>query len=452
MVYRFWKINLIKKLNDKLSRDRHLGELLKGSIVTFFLKVLGVGFGYVLTLLIARLFGADNLGLYTISITFLNILVLLGVFGFDNALVKFIAGFNARRDMQKTKEVFQKAYAISIPISLFLSAILFVLAEKISLRLFNNEQLTIFLQITSIGIVPFVLLKINSAFFRGLKMILQYSLFENVLISLLAVLIMLFLVMWNKSPEMIIGAYVCALFIVYLLSYRKTYNILSRIGTHRHTLTYRQLLDVSFPMLLASSVVLIMTWTDIIMLGVFKSEEDVGIYSVVVKLAGLTSITLMAVNSIAAPKFSECFQNNDLQGLKHIAQKSTKLLFFATIPLILILTMFSEFFLSLFGEKFLIGKVALIMLLIGSTVNALSGSVGLIMQMTGNQKQYQNVIIFATIVNIILNYYFIPIFDINGAAFASMISMIIWNISLVYLIKKKFGFLTLFVPLLKKEL
>ena len=50
-------------------------------------------------------------------------------------------------------------------------------------------------------------------------------------------------------------------------------------------------------MMLTSSIMLLMNWTDTIILGYFKTEYDVGIYSVIMKILCM-SINLFAINSI----------------------------------------------------------------------------------------------------------------------------------------------------------
>jgi len=45
-----------------------------------------------------------------------------------------------------------------------------------------------------------------------------------------------------------------------------------------------------------------------------------------------------------------------------------------------------------------------------------------------------------------LNYYLIPIYSIEGAAIASLLSMSLWNLGMVYFIKKEFGFYTFYNP------
>jgi len=100
--------------------------------------------------------------------------------------------------------------------------------------------------------------------------------------------------------------------------------------------------------------------------------------------------------------------------------------------------------LSMLGQEFAIAKTTLLILLVGQVVNVMSGSVGFILQMTGKEKIYQNILLLALVCNIVLNILLIPKFGIEGAAIASTFSLLFWNLSSVLYIYKKYKVLTLF--------
>ena len=85
-------------------------------------------------------------------------------------------------------------------------------------------------------------------------------------------------------------------------------------------------------------------------------------------------------------------------------------------------------------------------LTIGQSVNAVSGSVGYILQMTGKEIVFQNIVTASVMLNIILNIILIPLFGITGAAVASAASMIFWNaVSAVYIVKSE-KIITVYLP------
>ena len=110
-----------------------------------------------------------------------------------------------------------------------------------------------------------------------------------------------------------------------------------------------------------------------------------------------------------------------------------------SIPSVIALFVFSKFFLSIFGEVFISGTIALKILVIGKLVGVIAGPVGVLFTMTGNHYTSLKVFSIAAIMNIVLNFVFINLWGINGAALASTITLIFWNVTLISLSKKKFG-------------
>ena len=180
------------------------------------------------------------------------------------------------------------------------------------------------------------------------------------------------------------------------------------------------------------------------MIGIFKAEVEVGIYNVALKLAMTTGIVLASVNSIVAPKLSETFNNYKVDEFQKLIKQSTRIIFFSTLPILIILFLLPEFLLSFFGAEFTIAKNTLLILLVGQVGNAMSGSVGYILQMTGNEKLFQNILTLALLLNIVLNFLLIPKYGIIGAAIASSMSLVFWNLTSVFFIYKKYKVLTLY--------
>jgi O-antigen/teichoic acid export membrane protein len=224
-------------------------------------------------------------------------------------------------------------------------------------------------------------------------------------------------------------------------------------------MSYSKLLGISIPLMFAESVQFIMVWIDKLMLGNMTTVEDVGIYFTAFKLSMIASISLMSINSIASPKFAEKFGKNDINGLRKVVQQSTKMIFWTSFPLVAGFFIIPEYLLSLFGEEFKVGVTAFIFLSCGRLVSSFCGSVGNILKMTNNQNIFGLLLFCGAVINVVLNFVLIPennllssygISGINGAAFASMCSLSFWNLAMVLIVKRKFGFFTFYLPVFKR--
>jgi O-antigen/teichoic acid export membrane protein len=446
---------------QKALLDKDFSELLKKGGVSFFLRIGGQVVGFLLTLLIAQYFGAEGLGEYMLAVVVLRIFTLIAKLGMDTASIRFIASFAKQKKWKSLLFFLKKVYPILVFSSLFFSFIMYSLSDSIANFLKIHSA---YIRVFSFFILPMVFFALHYQSLRGLKKIAAFSFFYRMSQAMFAIIIILILLQFSEAPSIPFYAYIISLLFVSILSFISFWHVLKeKINNYEEEIveyqTLKSILVIALPLMLAQSVQLIMTWTDKIMIGNMMSATDVGIYGVAFKLSMFASITLMAINSIAAPKFAEMYEEKNMDGLKKVAQKSTKIIFWSTLPLVIIFFLFPTFFLGIFGEKFKIGVNAFIILSAGMLISAFSGSVGNLLQMTGKQFVFMKILIVGAIINIGLNYLLIPtnnpfsefgISGINGAAVASMCSIIFWNLSMVFVVKKQFGFLTLYIPFIKR--
>lgn len=425
-----------------LSKEK---ELFKWSAVHFFIKTLGIFFSYLLTFLIARNYGPSVVGLFALALAVLNILAVFGKFGLDTTQLRLVSR-NAANENQKGLIMggYYKAIAIAIPLCMALSAALYVYSPYLAETVFDKIDMTQYLKLTAICILPFSLIAIHAESLRGLKKIFHYSILNDSLVPFMCVFILATLLLYTGSNNAPIVAYTISVIIVSIMGaffwfkYSKEY----RGANQKGDIKWSTLLSLALPLFLTSFSLMIFSWADKFMLGLFVTEREIGIYNVAFKISQITIIFLMSINSIAAPKFSNCHEKGDMAGLEKTAKNSTKLLFFASTPVLLIVFLAPEGILRLFGHSFEAGRTSLLLLTFGQFINSIAGSVGLLLIMTGKEKVFTGIMLCSTAINIALNAYLIPRFGINGAAFATALGVIMANIIPVIYIKRIYGFYT----------
>ena len=208
--------------------------------------------------------------------------------------------------------------------------------------------------------------------------------------------------------------------------------------------SYRALFSISIPMLFSAAFIFISNWTDVFMLGAMVTKAEVGIYNAAYKVATISLVIITSINTVLAPKISRLFSQNELDGIKREVIKSTKIITFLTLPIITIILIFRKAILHLFGPEFIEGELVLIILSVGLLFNAMSGSVGQILNMTKYHKELRNFTILSAIINVLLNYVLIINYGIIGAALASVISTFFLNFVCLTFIKKKLGFIAFY--------
>tara|TARA_B100000614_G_scaffold217676_1_gene203032 strand:- start:2443 stop:3804 length:1362 start_codon:yes stop_codon:yes gene_type:complete len=446
-----------------LFRDKDFIELFQKGGISLFMRVLSQVMGFVFTLMIAKYFGAKGLGDYVLAIIVLRVFSLLAKLGIDVASIRYIAGFAIKNRWSAIKLYRKKILSLLICTSLIASFVMYFFAEYIAKAVGAKPE---YIMLNSFFVLPMVLFMLNYQSMRGLKKIKEFSFFYWLSRILFSVIILAVAVQFTRNVNIPILSFLLSLVVVFVLSYivynqifnqiKKSNSIANDLGDK---IQLKAILFVSLPLLFAQSSQFLMSWTDRLMLGGMTSSYEVGIYDVAFKLSMFVNIALTAVTSISSPKFAELYEKKDFNRLEKVVHQSTKLIFWSSIPLLVLFTVVSIFILDLFGDDFYNGIYALVILCTARLFSVFTGPAGNLLQMTGNQLTYMNVLFLGAAINIVLNYVFIQpenpfshlgIHGINGAAFASFISIIFWNLTMVYYVKRKFGFFTIYFPFLKK--
>ena len=456
----------INKAQDRIKRnfdDKDFLELFKKGGVAMLFRIGGQILGFLLTFVIAYFFGANGLGDYVLAIVVLKIFTLISKLGLDTASIKYIASYCAEKSYLGIISFRKKAISIILFASILCSIIMYFGASHISEFIGANSY---HIQITSFFIFPLSIFMFHYQNMRGLKEIGGYSFFFWTSQALFSLLVILILTLFSKDENIPLYAYLISLIIISLMSYLSFSYFLKIKKDRKEFLFSKNIIDstadilkVSIPLMLAQAVHFIMSWTDKLMLGILDSPDvisgiatnsaQIGVYHTAFKLSMFATIGLMAVKSIASPKFAELYQRNDIKILEKVTQQSTKLIFWTTLPLVIIFILFSEKLMLLFGEEFRLGVFSFIILSLGRVVVSFSGAAGNLLQMCGKQVIFMNVAIIGSVINIILNFSLIPIYGINGSAISTMISLVVFNLLLVYFVKREFGFYTFYNPFKK---
>lgn len=389
-------------------------------------------------LLITRKFGSVVFGRYTLAVTFSQFIVLIFTLGFPNGIIRLLTDSN-HYDIKPKSNFIYKVIWITLVLSILISIILYTNSDFIALYLFKDESLIEYIKIISFFILPLMFHEILLNIFRGKKDFKKYNLFLFVLPPLLFLIIYFLFFNHNLNETSVILSFSLSIFTVLILEIIFSSKLKSSIQNNYPT---KKLLKLSLPMMLSGTILFLLSWADIFMLGIMVSLKDVGIYSAAFKIASIGLIIILVFNVVIGPKIAELYNNNYMSKLKTTINKTTQLITFLTIPIFSIIIIFREEILKFFGNDFIQGESVLIILSTGVLINAISGNVDQILNMTNHQKIMKNITFFCLAENIILNYLLIPVYGINGAAWSSLITTASLNFISIYFIKKKLGFFT----------
>lgn len=412
-------------------------------------KIMATGLGVVSSLIVARYYGPEVVGIVAIINSVVDIALIFGSMGMNTAILRLIPEYLEKYSVDDAFSIYKKIFLAIATLSVMCGTSVFLFAPWMAYSLFKKEILTPFFKLAAFFIPIIAINSLNSETLRSFQNKEEYALVQwlPTLINVILLLLVTFLFYHRYNPVYI---FFCTTAIMAPILFWLVRSPFRNAQQKKSRITTREVFALSFPMFLTSVMHLVMGKTDIIMLGAMTTAREVGIYSVSLKLSLLTSFILVSVNAMLAPKFSQLFHAGKLEDLKMVARNCARLIFYATLPIVVIYLFFGDYILALFGRDFVSGRMALVILIGGQFVNSAAGSVGYFLDMTGHQKVFQYIVMFGAVLNIVLNFILIPHFGINGAAFASTISIATWNIMAAVAIKKRFGFFISYIPRLRR--
>jgi O-antigen/teichoic acid export membrane protein len=427
---------LRKSIELFLSRfDDHMQELLRGTSVAFALKMFAAGAAFGLNVVLARLLGADGSGIFFLALTIVLITATIGRIGMENALVRFIATNVSANRPDQIMGVYVKAIRYALITSLILSVLLYLLTPWLSAQVFNKPELEFPLKIMALGVTPLALLILHAHALQGLKQTAAYISVLSLWVPMITAVVS---VIWVMDYGIIAASlgYLLATCTTWLIGWWHWCRATRPYCAIAPRFELKELLLSSMPLFGIALMNQVITWSPTLFLGVWESSENVGIYNVANRTAMLTSFVLMAVNSIAAPKFTELIQRGDMKALENLARVSASMMLLISFPLVFVLVVFPEWALLFFGDEFREGSTILVILAIGQFVNVVTGSSGILLIMSGNQKVMKNNMLLSMIVCVLLSLWLIPGYGVVGAAIAGAISLASQNIIAVFMVWK----------------
>jgi O-antigen/teichoic acid export membrane protein len=442
---------ILKQKYINLTTDKKFSEILTGSVYSVVAQVAAIALTMIANIIIARVYGAGVLGILAMVNSFLMLVTIFTVMGTGTSILRLIPEHVAKHSVTSAFRIYRKTQYFVAGASLTTGAFFFFAAGFVATRIFSKPHLSFFFALAAIFVIFKSLMDLNTQAVRGLRLIRTFAIMKLIpSASMLAILVAVTLLF--RSPAVPVYAQLAAFGVTAVIGVW----IMDRAFKRRmqpaqviRPVAIREILSISLPMLMTASMTFFIGQTGVIILGMFRSESEVGYYAMAVKLAGVTTFVLQAINAMAAPKFSELYHTGKMDELFHVARKSTKLIFWTTTPVLVGLLILGKICLRLlFGDDFSVAYPAMVLIVIGQFVNSVSGSNGHFMDMTGHQKVLRNIIFFAALINIMLGWVLIPRFGINGAAFAAMVSLIFWNVYVLIYIKGKYGRMIGYVPFL----
>jgi O-antigen/teichoic acid export membrane protein len=438
------KQQLFGTIKDVATGSTNIGVVIRSAASVMTFRVAGAGITYISQVLLAHWLGSFEYGIFAYAWVWLVMLSFLTPLGLNSSVVRFIPEYLSKQRWGQVRGLVYRSRRIAMIASLVLVGIL-------GLSIFLSRELIpdyyIYPLYVALACIPlFALLDLYEGMARGFGWVnLAYA--PTYIIRPTLFIIAMGMLFYTAVPLNGTITLVVAFITVSLTISAQSvlFGRRLRITVHEARTVYdsRYWMRASLPFMLFELSHIVLTNTDMIMLGAYAEPDEIAIYFASIRTAILIGFIEFAVSAMAVPKFAALHANGAREDLQDLLSSVVRWIFWPSFTLAILFLVFGKPILSLFGSAFITGYPVLALLILAYVVRAATGPIDQLLNMTGNQKTTAWVVACTAVLNIVLNAVMIPMFGLIGAATATVMSILISRIWLLIIVRHRLGLNTL---------
>lgn len=425
------------KSNAELNFE--LKAIVKSSIFVFIFLVFSKIVAYIYRIVLARYFGPDIYGAFSLAVMVSGFFVLFSVLGFDEGLLRFIPFFRGKKDEKSIYEVLNFSKNIVSVLSIIFGIIMFLSSGFLAVKIFHDNSLKLFFQIFSISIPFAANFRIYASAIRSYEKVGWHSFLTNFLDSAGKLLFLICFIFLGLGVLSIHFSYVVSWIIMFVFSYFVfRYSTKLKKEKSKNTLrkkrnSKKEFINYSWPLLFTALIGTLFSWTDVFFIGYFKTTTDVGIYNAAIPIAALLFFIPNLFVQLFAPLINKNYSEGKIDLIRNLSQQIGKWIFIFNLPILIIMLFFPGVLINLlFGGEYILAITSLIFLAIGYFTYAFFTPSFYLLNMVGKSRLSLVNILIASVINLILNVLLIPRYGISGAAFSTTISFILFTFLTIF--------------------
>ena len=410
---------------------RGMGPLIVRAVIgSGGLRLAGMVFGFLVGLQLTRGLGVDDYGIYGVAMSVIALLTVPTEFGLPQLLTREVAAAQVSKDWAQLRGILMWSSKVVILASVCVMTLVAIGFAATDTNFCSPLAMPL---IAGLVMVPLVALgNLQCAALRGLQHIVKGQL-PDTLIRPALFSLFLFLAPWLAmplSPALAMWLGVASAAVAFGLAIFLLHRHLpAAIRTAKPKFHPVLWWSSAMPMALTEGMRVLQSHFLILLMSIFATISMVGLFKVASSVALLITVPVALLNVVGAPLLSRLHAQGDhvrLQRLlRWIAIGMTGGSLALTVPL---LVDGRSLLAAVFGEEFGAANESTLVLCGSAVINGIFGANAVLLNMTGHQNRVTRASGFSLVLLVLLSPPLIANAGALGAAIASSLSMLAWNV------------------------
>ncbi len=413
-------------------------HLLWGLVISTVISAIG-------TIVIARLLGPANMGLYAIALAAPNLISTFRDWGVTTAMIKYSAEYNSANDVAKIKSVFVSGLAFEIIVGLVLTVLSFALSGFLA-NFYGRPQIVQLIQIASLFILTGALVNTATAAFTGMEKMHLNSVMLIVQSIIKTIVIIGLVALGLGTLGAVIGFSVGILFagVVGVLLMYIMYRSLPKptAGGLELIKTIKTMLKYGLPLSIGAILSGFLTQFYSTIMAIFVLDNAlIGNYSVALNFVVLITFFATPVTTMLFPAFSKLDAQKDKETLQNVYQYSVKYASLIVVPVtVLVMALAQPAIDTIFADKYVQAPLYLALLSLIYLFSAFGSlSTGNLINGQGHTKYNLKLTILTVAIGFPLSFALVYLFGIIGLIITTTVVGVPSLFLSLRFIKKNFG-------------
>src|SRR5215469_2316778 len=379
--------------------------------------------GYLFKVYLARMLGAEALGIYALGMTVSGFFGVFNALGLPQSAVRFVAKYSASRQWAHLSGFVVRCTAIVLVLNCALAVLMVAAGPRIASRFYHAPALAPYIPLFAIIMLLGALIFFLGQVLTGYKDVTRRTIITSFIANPLSMAFAILMItlgygLWGYIFAQVLSA---ALVLVMLAAviWRMT-PVPARLP-FRHTAALEpEVISFSAAAFGIGFLEFLMSQADKVLVGFYLDARSVGVYALATVIVTFIPVLLQSVNQIFSPVISDLHTRGQHELLGRMVQTLTKWIFACTVPLAVVVMVLARRVMLVFGSDFERGWSVLVIGTLGQLVNCGVGSVGYLLLMSGNERRLIKVQAAGGIFMVAANLILIPRWGITGAAAAAV--------------------------------
>ena len=402
------------------------------------LKMVGMGLSIVYVLYLSSLLTANMLGVYYLTITIISLAMVISRLGLDMFIVKKVSKYIDDKRIAEIIGVLKYVNHKILSLSIILIFLLIASSKELAFLLLDDYSYNYSIIVVSAVLYFYNMVFIYSESFKAIGELNLSIVFQSILFPLINIIgVSIFFPLFGE-----IGVFISVsvtVTVMYILSHFLFYFKLNKKDGIFNNCSKRESHSIPYNFYLISLSNYVFASIDTLTLGLLADNSDVGIYNVLLRVVMPFSVLLIVINNIFMRNFSIWHSNGETEKCINMYAKLAKLSIVLGALFFVLIVYFRMEILLFFGQDYVAGVQALIILSIGSFVMLATGPSAAILMMTGHEDKYKKIVINAGLINVFLSVILIYQYGLIGAVISTSVSLIFKNTVSFYNARKYLG-------------